>query len=208
MKKLLLGLFLLTFVGLPLALVLAVSLCFQDEPLVRRTTALTPDDVERGARILEAHDPRTMKGRHAADDDDPRRRARPRGQLPREQIRPGSSRIVLQPGVLSLAASVEVPANPLGRYVNVQALLRETGGLPAVEELRIGRLPVPGFVADWALAHALKSLDRTERSTRSPPIRSRASASPTAACASSTSGATICPRAWETCCWRRRTASG
>ena len=73
----------------------------------------------------------------------------------------GSSRIVLQPGVLSLAASVEVPANPLGRYVNVQALLRETGGLPAVEELRIGRLPVPGFVADWALAHALKSLDRT-----------------------------------------------
>jgi hypothetical protein len=50
---------------------------------------------------------------------------------------------VLRPGVLSLAASVEVPANPLGRYVNVQALLRETGGLPAFEELSIGRLPVP-----------------------------------------------------------------
>ena len=62
MKKLLLGLFLLTFVGLPLALVLAVCLCFQDEPLVRRTAAFTPDDVERGARILEAHDPRKMKG--------------------------------------------------------------------------------------------------------------------------------------------------
>jgi hypothetical protein len=162
MKKLLLGLSLLAFVGLPLALVLAVCLCFQDEPLLRRTAAFTPDDIERGARILEAHDPRNAKS----------------GTLRTMSIRgdevdlaanylanrfgKGSTRIVLRPGVLSLAASVEVPANPLGRYVNVQALLRETGSLPAFEELRIGRLPVPTFVADWALAYALRSLDRTD----------------------------------------------
>ena len=74
----------------------------------------------------------------------------------------GSSRLVLRPGVLSVAASVEVPASPFGRYVNVQALLRETAGLPTVENLRIGRLPVPNVLADWALARAMQTLDRTE----------------------------------------------
>ena len=68
---------------------------------------------------------------------------------------------MLQPGVLTLAASVEVPASPFGRYVNVQATLRETAGLPAFDQLRIGRLPVPGWVGDWALARALRTLDRT-----------------------------------------------
>jgi uncharacterized protein YfiM (DUF2279 family) len=46
--------------------------------------------------------------------------------------------------------------------VNIQALLRETAGLPTVENLRIGRLPVPNVLADWALARAMQTLDRTE----------------------------------------------
>jgi hypothetical protein len=75
----------------------------------------------------------------------------------------GSSRIVLQPGLLGVAASVELPTNPLGRYVNVKALIRETSGLPAFEELRIGRLPIPNSLADWALRRALQSLDRTDQ---------------------------------------------
>ena len=163
MKRLLLGLLLLLFVGVPVVLGVAVLLCFQDEPLVRRTAAFTQDDVERAMRLFEKHDPRKMRS----------------GMLRTMSIRGedldlavnylanrfgrGSSRIVLQPGMLAVAASVELPGNPLGRYVNVKALMRETPGFPAFEELRIGRLPIPNSLADWALRSALKSLDRTEQ---------------------------------------------
>jgi hypothetical protein len=163
MRKLLLGFLFLLFVGLPVVLAAAVFLCFQDEPLVRRTAAFTPEDVERAMRLFEKHDPRRMKT----------------GMLRTMSIRgddldlavnylanrygKGSSRIVLQPGLLAVSASVEVPSNPLGRYVNVKALLRETSKLPVFEELQIGRLPIPNWLADWGLKRALQSLDRADQ---------------------------------------------
>jgi len=162
MKRLFLLLCALLFLGVPLALAAAVYLCFQNEPLVQRTVEFTPGDIERAVRVFEKHDPRRMKN----------------GALRTMMIRSdeldlavnylanrfgkGSSRLALRPGVLSVAASVDVPASPFGRYVNVQAVLRETSGLPRVEDLRIGRLPVPNVLADWALARAMQTLDRTE----------------------------------------------
>ena len=163
MRKLLLGLVFLLVVGVPVALGALVFLCFQDEPLVNRTVAFTPEDIERAKHLFEKHDPRKMKS----------------GMLRTMSIRAddldlavnylanrygnGSSRIVLQPGLLSVAASVEVPRNPVGRYVNVKALLRETSALPRFEELQIGRLPVPTWLADWGLERAMQSLDRTDQ---------------------------------------------
>ena len=163
MKKLLLVLVLLVFVAVPVALAAAVFLCFQDEPLVSRTAAFTPNDVERAMRLFDKHDPRKMKSGTLrtvairADDLD-----LAVNYLANRYGR-GSSRIALQPGLLSVAASVEVPRSPFGRYVNVKALLRETSGLPAFEELTVGRLPIPGALADWGLARALRSLDRTDQ---------------------------------------------
>ena len=162
MKKLLGWLCGILFLGVPLALGVAIYLCFQDEPLVRRAVAFTPDDVERAMRVLERHDPRKMKSGTL-------RTLSIRGEeldlavnyLANRYGR-GSSRIVLKSGVLALSVTVEVPASPIGRYLNIQALLHETAGLPAFEELRVGRLPVPNWLADWALARAMQTLNRTE----------------------------------------------
>ncbi|MET0917199.1 MAG: hypothetical protein ABWY07_02075 [Burkholderiales bacterium] len=162
MKRVLLGLCLLLFLGVPLALGAAISLCFQDEPLVRRAAEFTTDDVERAVRVFEKHDPRRMKSgalRTMTLHGDELDLA---VNYLANRFGKGSSRLVLRPGVLALTASVEVPASPLGRYVNVQALLRETAGLPTVEDLRIGSLPVPNVVADWALARAMHTLNQTE----------------------------------------------
>ena len=162
MKRLLLRLSVVVLLGIPLALGTAVYLCFQDQPLVRRATEFKPGDVERAVRLIEKHDPRRMKSGTL-------RTLSMRGEdldlvvnYLANRHGKGSSRIALQPGVLTLAASVEMPASPFGRYLNVQAVLRETAGLPAFDQLRIGRLPVPGWLGDWALARALRTLDGTE----------------------------------------------
>lgn len=162
MKRLLLWLLALVLLGVPLALGTAAYLCFQDRPLVQRATEFRPEEVERVLRLLETHDPRRMKS-------GTRRTLSMRGEdldlavnYLASRYGKASSRIVLQPGVLKLAASVAVPASPFGRYLNVQATLRESAGLPVFERLRIGRLPVPGWLGDWALVRALRALDRTE----------------------------------------------
>ena len=173
MKRLLLWLSALVLLGIPLALGTAVYLSFQDQPLVRRAVEVKPEDVERAVRLLEKHDPRRMKNGTL-------RTLSMRGEeldlvvnYLASRYGKASSRVELLPGVLKLAASVEVPGSPFGRYVNVQATLRETAALPAFEQLRIGRLPVPGWVGDWALARALRTLNGTaERQIAADTIRS------------------------------------
>lgn len=143
---------------LPVLLILAAAgalfLALDDRPLVAQKAEIRPETIERARRIIERNDPRRMKpgvlrsiavtgedldlalnylaGRHAR----------------------ASTSVVLGDGSAAVRASIRLPDNPLGAYVNVDAALRETAGLPRFDALRIGNLPVPGFVADWALDRA------------------------------------------------------
>jgi hypothetical protein len=56
---------------------------------------------------------------------------------------------------------LEVPRSPFGPWLNVDAALRETDGLPAFDHLRIGSLPVPGFLANVAIRRMAAHLGAT-----------------------------------------------
>jgi hypothetical protein len=64
----------------------------------------------------------------------------------------------LQPGLAVVEASLAVPGMPFGGWLNLRAVLRETDALPRVQQLRIGRLPVPGWLAQAALPRVLQAL--------------------------------------------------
>ncbi|MEK7708667.1 MAG: hypothetical protein AAB376_02790 [Pseudomonadota bacterium] len=61
-----------------------------------------------------------------------------------------------------LSASFELPSNPFGRFLNISALLHESDGLPVFDQLQIGQLSVPGWLADTLLEYALKLLSTRE----------------------------------------------
>jgi hypothetical protein len=65
----------------------------------------------------------------------------------------------LQPGLAVVDASLALPAVPSGGWLNLRAVLRETDALPQVQQLHIGRLPVPGWLAQAALPRLLEALD-------------------------------------------------
>ena len=160
--RLLFWLSVLVFIGGPLALAAAVMLCFEDRPLVHRAAEFTPEHIARAMRLLDRNDPRKMKSgtlRTLSIGGDELDLA---ANYLANRFGNGSARIVLQPGALALAASVEVPRSPFGRFVNVDAAVRETSGLPAFEHLSIGRLPVPGWLADMVLTRAFEGLNRIE----------------------------------------------
>lgn len=61
----------------------------------------------------------------------------------------------LHAGAMTGRASLRLPPNPLGPWLNVEATLSEGEGLPKVQSLTVGSVPVPGVVADLALRRAL-----------------------------------------------------
>jgi hypothetical protein len=161
--KVLFRTFLLLLAAIPVAAIALVVLCFEDRPLVVRDVQLTAQDVEKAKRILDEHEAR---------------RAGPGGlrtvtidqkdldvalNYMANRWGRGAVNVVLQPGVASLQATVEFPRSPIGRYVNVDATVRETATLPRFLHLTIGRVRVPAALGDLALDEALRRVRATDR---------------------------------------------
>ena len=146
-------------VGVGLLALAAVWLAFQDAPLLAPGAAVSVADIEQARRILERNDPRKGKRgalRHLnlsqADLDLLCREASKR-------LRGASVRVVLQDAGATLQASSRFDRSPFGTWLNIDAQLREATGLPRFESLRVGRLPVPGWLADLALERAIVHLN-------------------------------------------------
>ncbi len=69
----------------------------------------------------------------------------------------------LRSGSAYVQASIELPRNPIGGYVNIDAAFRDTGAVPRFEHLKIGDLPVPALLADYMLREGLRRIAATDR---------------------------------------------
>jgi len=163
-----------------LAAVAVLGVALQREPAVVGAADLAPADVARAVSLLRTHDPRRavpgavstallQEGELEVLISHGAQRWLP-GTSGRVAFVRGSAQLRLSthlgslpgvgPGLAALAA-------PFGRWVNLQVELQQTGGLPVIESVRVGGLPLPawavealaqrmlersGFVAEWQLA--------------------------------------------------------
>ncbi len=149
-------------VALPLLAAAAIALGLQDRPMVVSMATPTAQDIERARRVLDAHDARRPGpgGLHTVRIDE-RDLGLALDYLAGRYGR-GAARVALRPGAATVQATFEVPPNPVGRYLNIDATLRDTGAAPRVDRLRIGRLPVPEFVAAYLWQESLRRLVTTD----------------------------------------------
>jgi hypothetical protein len=151
----------LTFLLLPPLLLLgAAVLALQPVPLVATRSDIAGADIERVLRILRTHDPRQARSGRinavAMTEQDldlllnhgTRRLA---GAQARVQIVHGGARLQASTAFSAL------PAWP-GRWLNLEANFVETASLPALDALRVGRLPLPPALAEAALPWLLPRL--------------------------------------------------
>ncbi len=143
---------LLVLAGLALAaVVLVLAAAVQSEPAVTPRDAITHQDVARVLNLLRWQDPRrSQPGRPAL--------ARLHERDLEVLLAHGAQRwlsaathVSLLKGGATVQVSARLPANPWGRWLNVELQLAETGGLPAIESCRVGRLPVPAALAEGLL---------------------------------------------------------
>jgi hypothetical protein len=161
--KLLARAFLLALFALPVLAIVAIWMCFQDRPSIVRRAQLTPQDIENARRTIEEQDPRNAHANGRRTFAISEQELDLMLNYAANQFGHGAARVALHPGTARLQASVEVPHSPFGRFVNIDATLRETGALPRFDQLRIGSLPVPAAVADYALRAGLRRVSATGR---------------------------------------------
>lgn len=163
---------LLSLVGIPLLIGAALWLAIDQQPLISREAEIRPENIARAKRIVERNDPRRLRPGVL--------RSLVVGQQDLDlafnylahRYAKGSASVVLQEGSATLRASLALPANPLGNFVNLDAVLVEGVNLPRLEQLRIGRLPV----ADWIANRLLRwALDRAETKAETKAAMSAAS---------------------------------
>ena len=152
---------LLTAVLLAGALLVSLWLAVERAPRVAASgTAVSVNDIDRARRLLERNDPRrALPGITRAvvlSQRDLELLIQQAGQRLGAGAR---GRVRLQPGLAVVEASLALPANPWGGWLNLRAVLRETPSLPAVQQLRVGQLPVPGWLAEAALPRVLEALN-------------------------------------------------
>lgn len=126
----------------------AIWLALEPAPAVQAQGKVLPVDIERALRLMRIHDPRYQRPgvlrvlmaderdlalllQHAA--------ARWAG---------AATQVDLQRGLALARASVPVALRGRQVWLNVDVRLRQARGLPDLESLRVGRLPVPAWVAE------------------------------------------------------------
>jgi hypothetical protein len=145
-------------------LVVSLWLAIEHAPRVEaQRTAVSLDDVARARDLLRQNDPRrALPGIMRAvvlSQRDLELLLQQVGQRLGGAAQTARGRVRLQPGLAVVEASLPLAALPGGIWLNLRAVLRETDGLPTVQALRIGQLPVPGWLAQAALPRLLEALN-------------------------------------------------
>ena len=153
--RLLFRFILLLIMILPLAVALVIYLAVDSHPTVRRTATVTPGGIDRAKRILDQHDPRKLKSGERRTVSTSARDLDLAANYLARQIGQGSARMALHGGGAQVAASLRLPLVPIALYLNVEAEIAEDDSTIRLESLRVGQLPVPAWLVNWAVPHLL-----------------------------------------------------
>ncbi len=144
---------------LPLLLAAALYLSFESAPR-NPPRKLTPAEVERVHDVLDEHDPRRLELGEAAELRLTETDLRLGLQYAVGLLGEGGAAARLESERLAIEASLEAPANPFGRFLNLEIEMLQGDRLPRLESLRLGRLAVPAPVAVglWSVGSRLPGL--------------------------------------------------
>jgi len=142
-------------VAIPLALAWSLYLAVDREPMVRRAAEVTPANIQRAKQIIEQNNPRRMRSGNRQSVTLSQQDLDLAANYLAHFYANGSARVTLNHGKAELAASLRPPRLPVIFYFNVTAILTGDSPIPRFEDLRVGRLLIPGLVADWFMIRAM-----------------------------------------------------
>lgn len=133
---------------------------FEDKPLINRQVILVPEHVKRAKQIIDVHrylvrPGMTAVARVQSEDVD-----LAANYLANRFVK-GSAQVTLADHSAHVLLSIPTPGNPLGGYLNLEATLIETEGIPKPESVHIGKLVLPDLVTDMFMPQLIRWLRRS-----------------------------------------------
>jgi hypothetical protein len=156
--RLVLKLFLIIAVAVPLAAASVLYLAIDLEPTVRRAAEITPSNIERAKQVLDQNDPRKLRTGSRRSITLNQQDLDVAANYLAHFYANGGARLILNNRKAELAASLRPPQIPVIFYFNVTAKLTGGSPLPRLDELRVGRLVIPGLIADWLMTQTMVQL--------------------------------------------------
>jgi hypothetical protein len=151
----LIKLIVLPVILLPIILSGLLILALEDEPKLKKQADLSPARIARAKQLIQMNDPRRLRSGSVV-------RARLRQEeldlavnYFANQYAQAVAGLVIEKGRAIVEATVTLPANPLGRFINVRLEIKQTEKLPLIESLRLGNLPIPSVLANSLVNYAL-----------------------------------------------------
>jgi hypothetical protein len=153
-----LKLILIIAVAIPLAAASVLYLAIDLEPTVRRAAEITPSNIERAKQVLDQNDPRKLRTGSRRSITLNQQDLDVAANYLAHFYANGGARLILNNRKAELAASLRPPQIPVIFYFNVTAKLTGGSPLPRLDELRVGRLVIPGLIADWLMTQTMVQL--------------------------------------------------
>lgn len=135
---------------------------FDDQPRISRPVNLVPEHVERAKRIINVHRYRVHPGMTAVAKVQSEDADLAANYLANRFVK-GSAQVVLADRSAHVLLSIPVPHNPLGGYLNVEATLIETEGIPKPQSVHVGKFVLPDFITDIFMPQLIRWLRQTPR---------------------------------------------
>ncbi|MDD2761132.1 MAG: hypothetical protein PHH11_12665 [Methylomonas sp.] len=149
--KLTVKVFLLLCLTPPSILVLLLALAVDRVPLLHHRAELTPQHIAQGKRIFEQNDPRRLKSGLTTKARLPEKDLNLAINYMANQLADGVAGLAIDNGRMSITASLTIPENPFGKFLNIRLELRQTVTLPVIQRASVGSLRLPVFLAGLML---------------------------------------------------------
>ena len=133
-------LFVWVLILLPLPVLGGIYLCIEDHPLIQRDVRLTPDEVQRAKRLFQEHDPRKLKDGEIKTVSVSQRDLSLASNYLVHLLGRGGSVVTVKDGHLAAQATLQLPKNPLGAYVNGVTCLRVNWPLRLLRHQKFPRI--------------------------------------------------------------------
>ena len=159
-------LFFLLLLSLPVLVVVGVVAALESQPLVPTAGTPTPAEVARVRRLARFYDPRRFPSNTMRVVTMSERDLRLVVNHAVRVFGSGGATANVEAGRAFVRATAVLPNNPIGRFLNVdfsvQGHASSRRALPNFEHLRIGKLSIPAWSADWVVDLVLAWLFRVD----------------------------------------------
>lgn len=135
--------------GLALSLLLVIALlAVENTPQLNTRANLNPDQIAKVKRLLDRNDPRRLRKGSAATAILGQEELDLTLNYAANQFAGGAARLKIESGTARIQATLPLAAGFFGRFINLYIELKQTSALPEISALKLGRLPVPSFIAN------------------------------------------------------------